>query len=63
VIAAGGSVTGQTVSYLSGGVSVVFTTNATIYNAMDVATVATSGKTIILGANGDGTFTVITQSC
>jgi hypothetical protein len=63
VIAAGGSVTGQTVSALQGGTSVAVNTSATVYNQMATATVATSGKTILVAPNGDGTFTAVTQSC
>lgn len=61
VIAAGGSVTGATVSTLSGGSLATLSTNATVYNQMQVATVVT--KTIMLGQNPDGTFSAISQSC
>jgi hypothetical protein len=59
VIAPGGNVTGQTVSTILGTLPGTYT----VYNIMAVATVATAGKTIIVGANPDGTFTAITQSC
>lgn len=62
-IAAGGNVTNQTVSVLQGGASTTVTTTATVYNQMAVTTVSTAGKTIIVGPNGDGTYTAITQSC
>ncbi len=61
VIAAGGSVTGATVNVLVGGSTTAVSTNATVYNQMQAATVVT--KTIMLGQNPDGTFSVITQSC
>jgi len=64
VIAAGGSVTGQTIYVNIGGTqTATATTNATVYNEMASATVATSGKLIIVGTNPDGTYSVITQSC
>lgn len=63
VISAGGNVTGQTVKALINGTSTTISTTATVYNQMAVATVSTAGKTIIVGPNGDGTFTAITQSC
>jgi len=56
-----GSVTGATVYSLVGGSPVTVSTNATVYNQMQAATVVT--KTIMLGANPDGTYSVITQSC
>ena len=61
VIAAGSSVTGATVDWVIGGTGVVASTNATVWNMMESATI--SGKTIVLGMNPDGSFTVITQSC
>lgn len=61
VIGAGGSVTGQTVNLLVNGSAVSISTNATVYNQMQAATV--SGKTIMLGQNPDGSFSVLTQSC
>ncbi len=61
VIAAGGSVTGATVNALVGGSTTAVSTNATVYNQMQAATVVT--KTIMLGANPDGTFSAISQSC
>ncbi len=61
VIAVGGSVTGATVNALVGGSPTAVSTNATVYNQMQSATVVT--KTIMLGQNPDGTFSVITQSC
>jgi hypothetical protein len=63
VISAGGNVTGKTVYYLAGGTQTTATTNGTIYNKMASATVSTSGKTIIVGPNGDGTYIAISQSC
>ncbi len=61
VIAAGGSVTGATVNSLVGGVTKVISVNATVFNQMQAATVATN--TIMLGQNPDGTFSAISQSC
>ncbi|MGZ3395921.1 MAG: hypothetical protein ACXVB2_17485 [Isosphaeraceae bacterium] len=61
VIAAGGSVTGATVYALVAGATVAVSTNAKVYNQMQSATVIT--KTIMLGANPDGTFSAISQSC
>jgi hypothetical protein len=61
VIGAGGSVTGATVNALVGGSTVAFSTNATVYNQMQAATVVTN--TIMLGQNPDGTFSAISQSC
>src|SRR5208283_2804465 len=49
VIAAPGSVTGATVYALVGGAGTVVSTNATIFNQMQAATVAS--KTIMLGSN------------
>lgn len=63
VIAAGGNVTGQTVSVLQGGSLSTVTTSGTVYNQMAAATVSTAGKTIMCGANGDGTYSAISQSC
>jgi len=64
VIAAGGSVTGQTIELNVGGVlTATASTNATVWNMMASATVATSGKAIIVGTNPDGSYSVITQSC
>jgi hypothetical protein len=61
VIAAGSSVTGATVNALVGGSTSLVTNNATVYNQMQSATVVT--KTIMLGANPDGTYSAISQSC
>jgi hypothetical protein len=61
VIAAGGSVTGATVNALVAGSTVAVSTNAKVYNQMQSPTVVT--KTIMLGANPDGTFSAISQSC
>ncbi len=61
VIAAGASVTGATVDWVIGGTGIVANANATVWNMMQSATV--SGNTIVLGANPDGSFTVISQSC
>jgi hypothetical protein len=60
VIPAGGSATAS-VYALSGGTSTQIATGATIYNTYAAAT--TSGKPLTVGANGDGSFTVIGQSC
>ncbi len=60
-IAAPGSVTGATVYVQVGGSGTVASTNATVYNEMQAATVASN--TIKLGLNPDGTFSVISQSC
>jgi hypothetical protein len=60
VIPAGGSATAN-VYALSGGTSTLVATGATVYNTYAVAT--TSGKPLTVGANGDGSFTVIGQSC
>jgi len=56
-----GSVTGQTVYSLIGGTPTAVSTNATVYNQMQAATVVT--KTIMLGMNPDGTYSAIAQSC
>ena len=61
VIAAGASATGVTVDWVIGGTGIVASTTATVWNMMQSATVAS--KTIVLGANPDGSFTVISQSC
>lgn len=61
VISAGSNVTGATVNALVGGSTVAVSTNATVYNQMQAATVVT--KTIMLGQNPDGTFSAISQSC
>jgi hypothetical protein len=61
VITAGGNVTGATVNALVGGSTVAVSTNATVYNQMQSATVVT--KTIMLGQNPDGTYSAISQSC
>jgi len=61
VIAAGGSATGATVNALVGGSTSVVTTTGKVYNQMQADTVVT--KTIMLGANPDGTFSAISQSC
>ena len=61
VIAAGGNVTGATVNALVAGSTQAVSTNATVYNQMQSATVAT--KTIMLGVNPDGTYSAISQSC
>jgi hypothetical protein len=61
VIGAGGSVTGMTVNGLINGSTVAVSTNGTVYNQMQVATVA--GKTIMLGGNPDGSFSAVSQSC
>ena len=64
VISAGSSQTGLTIYTLIGGsLTATGTTNATVYNGMASATVATSGKNIIVGPNPDGTWSTITQSC
>jgi len=61
VIAAGGNVTGATVNALVGGSATALPGTYTVYNQMQAATVVT--KTIMLGANPDGTFSAISQSC
>ncbi len=61
VIAAGGSVTGATVNALVGGTATAVSTNAKVYNQMQSATVVTN--TIMLGANPDGSFSAVSQSC
>lgn len=61
VISAGGNATGQTVNILNSGSATAISTDATVYNQMQSATVAT--LTIMLGQNPDGTFSVISQSC
>ncbi len=63
VISAGSSAASQIVYSLQGGSSVALPGTYTVYNQMAQPTVATAGKTIMVGANGDGTFSVITQSC
>ncbi len=64
VIAAGSSVTGVTIyTNIGGTLTASGTTNATVYNEMASATVSTSGKVIIVGANPDGSYSVVTQSC
>ncbi len=62
-ITAGGSVTGQTVSALVGGSLVTVNASGTVYNQMHSPTVSTLGLTIMVGANPDGSYSVITQSC
>ena len=61
VISAGGNVTGATVNAFVGGATQAVSTNATVYNQMQAATVVT--KTIMLGLNPDGTYSAISQSC
>ncbi|MGZ3299316.1 MAG: hypothetical protein ACXWPK_00195 [Isosphaeraceae bacterium] len=61
VIAAGGSITGATVNALVGGSTQMVTNSAKVYNQMQAATVVTN--TIMLGANPDGTYSAISQSC
>jgi hypothetical protein len=61
VIAAGSSATGVTVNAMYAGSTYAANTNATVYNQMQSATAAT--KTIMLGANPDGTYSAISQSC
>lgn len=63
VITAGGNATGVTVQYLVGGTPTTITTSGVVYNQGASATVSTAGKTIFLGANGDGTYIVVSQSC
>jgi|SRR5271157_588750 len=64
VIAPGGSVSGQTIYTNVAGVQTATAfTAAVVYNQMASATVATSGKIIIVGPNPDGSWSVITQSC
>ena|SRR5208282_2025907 len=61
-IGAGSSGT-AVVSALVGGALVTVNASGTIYNQMNSATVNTTGLTIMVGANPDGTFSVISQSC
>lgn len=61
VIGAGASVSGATVDWVIGGSAIVASTTAKVWNMMQSATVAS--KTIVLGLNPDGSFTVISQSC
>jgi len=64
VIAAGGSVASQQIyTNVAGTLTATSFSSATVWNMMAQPTVATAGKTIIVGANGDGTFSAITQSC
>lgn len=60
VIAAGGSGTAD-VWQTVGGTNSLLVSGATIYNVMGAATVAS--KVIMVGACGDGTYKVISQSC
>lgn len=55
------SITNQTVYLISGGSYSTVSTTATIYNAYLGSVV--SGKVCTLGPNGDGTYTVLGQSC
>lgn len=59
-ISAGSSSTADVYKLVSGS-STLAATSATIYNTYGAAT--TSGKALTVGSNGDGTFTVIGQSC
>ncbi len=63
VIAAGGSVTGQTVYQLLGGTPTTVSTSATVYNVMADATSATVTSPIIIIPNGDGTYLAVSQGC
>ncbi len=56
-----GPLTGKTISIVNSGTTVTVSTNGSIYNFMNSATVIT--KTLAIDLNSDGTFTVITQSC
>lgn len=56
-----GIVTGQTVYKLVNGNYIAVSTNATVYNPYASAVAASNVCT--LAANGDGTFTVLAQSC
>ncbi len=58
-----GSVASQTIYALVGGEETALPGTYTVYNRMAAATVATSGKTIMVGANPDGSYSVISQSC
>ncbi len=63
-IPAGGSIPGLTILVNIGGtLTATAYTNATVYNMMAFATVAFTGKTIVVAPNPDGTFSVISQSC
>ncbi len=63
-IPAGGSIPGLTILVNVGGtLTATAYTNATVYNMMAFATVAFTGKTIVVAPNPDGTWSVISQSC
>ncbi len=62
VIAAGGSVSGQTVSTMVSGLLATVTTTGVVYNHSGAATSATAGE-IYVGLNTDGTYRVIAQAC
>ncbi len=62
VIAAGGSVSGQTVSTMVSGSLAQVTTTGVVYNHSGAATSATAGE-IYVGLNTDGTYRVIAQAC
>lgn len=63
VIAAGSSESGLTIKKKAGGSTVTVTDSGTVYNEAAVATSDGTGQTIFLGANGDGTYLAISQSC
>jgi len=63
VIAAGGSESGLTIKKKAGGSTVTVSDSGTVYNEAAVATSGGTGQTIFLGANGDGTYLAISQSC
>jgi len=63
VISSNGNVTAQTIKAMVGGTLTTIRTDATVHNRMDVATVATANKRIIVAPNGDGTYTAVAQSC
>lgn len=62
-LAASGNPITATVYAVVGGIWTALPGTYSVYNPMHSATVATGGLTIVVGANPDGTFSVITQSC
>jgi hypothetical protein len=46
---------------ISGGAYSLVTSGANVYNAMLSAT--TAGRVLVVAANGDGTYTAVSQSC
>lgn len=62
VIGAGGNATGLTVYFLLNGTSTALGGTFTVYNQMQKPT-SNGAQTILVAPNGDGSFTVVTQSC